>query len=178
MCQHNRQQPHTGAAQLVPARQLSTAVPHPCQHKHAGLTGSCSCCVCALLSMTCRERRVFILDTSTGKIVTNLRLTEPKVCSVGSRHAAHVRTLSSPTAGGWLRCCPVVRCRLSHHGAPVLAYNNIFVLCACCLAAHAGDCMGPSRRRAQLHVCHSSRHGCVPLGRQPLQRTGELVRVL
>ena len=28
----------------------------------------------------CRERRVFILDTTTGKIVTNARLPEPKVC--------------------------------------------------------------------------------------------------
>lgn len=40
-------------------------------------------------------------------------------------------------------------------------------------AAHAGHRVVPVDRRAQLHLCNSSRHGRLPVGCQPLQRTGE-----
>lgn len=103
---------------------------------------------------------MFILDTSTDKIVTNSRLTEPKV-----------RTLRA--AGARLHCSHPVHGCLSKHGARV---EQQLRAVSCLLpAAHAGDCMGSSGHRAQLHVCDGSRHGRVPLGCQPLQCTGESV---
>lgn len=138
---------------------------------------------------------MFILDTSTGKIVTNAKLPEPKASTVYQANCStlcHSGTaLIDGQSAAAFPLCELPAAYTAHQaasgihtsaGTPVVTHSTVSCKppaltrkepVACPAAAHQGHRMEPSYDRAQLHVCNSGRHGHTPVGSQPVQRSGK-----